>query len=82
MTVCILHYIIITILAEGLKGAIDQLQHVVPKLSSMITDYVSHQCNSCLEGAQTIPRLYRRTNREASYVHGGKVTSLDLWACV
>lgn len=42
----------------------EQLQAVVPKYAALIVDRVSHQCIQCLEAAQTIPRLYRRTNRE------------------
>ena len=49
---------------EGLREALEQLQLVVPKYAALIIDRVSHQCIQCLETAQTIPRLYRRTNRE------------------
>lgn len=51
-------------ITEGLKEAMDQLQSVVPKYAALIIDRVSHQCIQCLEAAQTIPRLYRRTNRD------------------
>ena len=38
-------------------------QHV-----ALIVDRVSRQCIHCLEATQTIPRLYRRTNREVRYI--------------
>ena len=49
---------------EGLQETTGQLQLVVPKFATLITDRVSRQCIHCLESAQTIPRLFRRTNRE------------------
>lgn len=53
---------------EGLEEAVGQLQQVVPKYAALIVDRVSRQCIHCLEAAQTIPRLYRRTNREVRYI--------------
>ena len=40
------------------------MQQVAPKYAARIIAEVSQQCIHNLEPAHTIPRLYRRTNRE------------------
>ncbi|XP_046848416.1 conserved oligomeric Golgi complex subunit 2-like [Xenia sp. Carnegie-2017] len=42
-----------------------QLQETLPYISSLIVQNVTTLCCNFLDGAKNIPRLYRRTNREA-----------------
>ena len=49
---------------EGLKETTSQLKELIPKCATCIVDKISQDCIQNLESAHTIPRLYRRTNRE------------------
>ena len=49
---------------EGLREAGGKLLMVIPNLKKTIVHKVSKQCNQSLEATHTIPRLYRRTNKE------------------
>ncbi|XP_028395928.1 conserved oligomeric Golgi complex subunit 2-like isoform X2 [Dendronephthya gigantea] len=52
------------------------LQQTLPQLSSLIVDHVSTLSANCLDGAKNIPRLYRRTNREAPLKPSAYITNL------
>ena len=49
---------------EGLKETTSQLKELIPKCATCIVAKISQHCIQNLEPAHTIPRLYRRTNRE------------------
>ena len=49
---------------ESLKETTSQLKELVPKYATCIVYKISQHCIQNLEPAHTIPRLYRRTNRE------------------
>lgn len=52
------------------------IKEKLPHLSTIIVDNVSAQSASDLDGARNIPRLYRRTNREAPVKPSSYVNSL------
>jgi len=59
---------LMSFIAEGLRETTGKLQELVPKYASCIVTKISQQCIHNLEPAHTIPRLYRRTNREVYFL--------------
>lgn len=62
------------ILEDGLKEAKDSVLQLIPDYATCVIKKVSQECVTNLEPAHTIPRLYRRTNKEvprqpSSYVN-------------
>ena len=52
---------------EGLTEAGGKLLMVIPNPKKTIVNKVCKQCNQNLEPTHTVPRLYRRTNKEVTY---------------
>ena len=48
----------------SLLEAKSQIQQLVPKFSSLIVSSIAELCMQGLESANTLPRQYRRTNKE------------------
>ena len=54
-----------------------EIESLVPQFSSHITSQVSLSCIQNLEPAHTVPRLYRRTNREVRLANHALPTSME-----
>ena len=54
--------------AEGLTESAARLLMVIPHLKETIVRVVSKHCCQNLEPTHTIPRLYRRTNKEVIFI--------------
>lgn len=50
--------------SEGLTESVARLMAAIPNLKNCIIHNMSKQCGQNLEATHTIPRLYRRTNKE------------------
>ena len=63
-TLCYLHIHTHTTRADSMREAARDIDKLIPQFFGSITTQVSQTCCRNLEPAHTIPRLYRRTNRE------------------
>lgn len=52
---------------DGLKEAKDSVLQLIPDYATCVIKKVSQECVTNLEPAHTIPRLYRRTNKEVQF---------------
>ena len=53
---------------EGLTESARRLLSTIPDMKRSIVQDVSKQCNQNLEPTHTVPRLYRRTNKEVCFI--------------
>ncbi|CAI8025795.1 hypothetical protein GBAR_LOCUS14875 [Geodia barretti] len=61
-----------SLVQDCMAEAVRRIEGLVPLSADSITSQVGQACSRNLEPARTIPRLYRRTNREVSnspYTH-------------
>jgi hypothetical protein len=67
----------LVLIVESFKDTCDQnLGSLTPKLGSHITSVLAQQCIGNLEPVNTIPRLYRRTNRDVPFKPSGYVGTI------
>ncbi len=65
-----MHFVITIIFhTASLSEASSQIQGLVPDFVSLIVTGLSQLCMQNLESANTLPRLYRRTNKEVNKFH-------------
>ncbi|KAL8600040.1 hypothetical protein ACOMHN_039273 [Nucella lapillus] len=63
-------------LKECIQENVSALHERLPKFRCMVTDEVVVQCSAFLRQVSDIPRLYRRTNREAPSKPSGYLTGM------
>ncbi|XP_076463850.1 conserved oligomeric Golgi complex subunit 2-like isoform X2 [Babylonia areolata] len=63
-------------LKECIQENASALQERLPKFRSMVTDEIVVQCSAFIRQVSDIPRLYRRTNREAPSKPSGYLTGM------
>lgn len=49
---------------DGIKEACDSIESFLPKFETHVITQVADSCKQHLDAANSVPRQYRRTNRE------------------
>ena len=58
----------------SMTEAVNSIEQLIPQSAASIVSQVSQSCSRNLEPAHTIPRLYRRTNREVTVLDSNQDT--------
>ena len=48
----------------GIDDAREKLDQLVPRYAAHVVEDIATECSKSIESVQTIPRLFRRTNRQ------------------